>query len=82
MAALERAGLLNEELLILGALFMGLAFTFALPVQTAMVPRLVSEADTEAAMAMNSVSYNAGGHWRLPYRFCSSSLSASAGPSC
>ena len=60
MAVLERAGLLNEALLIVGALFLGVAFTFALPVQTAMVPRLVSEADTEAAMAMNSVSYNAG----------------------
>jgi predicted MFS family arabinose efflux permease len=60
MAGLERAGLLNEELLILGALCLGLAFTFALPVQTALVPRLASEADTEAAMAMNSVSYNAG----------------------
>jgi predicted MFS family arabinose efflux permease len=60
MAVLERAGLLNEYVLIAGALCLGVAFTFALPVQTAMVPRLVSKADTEAAMAMNSVSYNAG----------------------
>lgn len=60
MAGLARAGLLNERLLILGVLLLGLAFTFALPVQTALIPRLASEADTEAAMAMNSVSYNAG----------------------
>jgi predicted MFS family arabinose efflux permease len=60
MAGLDRAGLLNEELLIVGALGLGLAFTFALPVQMALVPRLAEEADTEAAMAMNSVSYNAG----------------------
>ena len=60
IAALKFAGLLSEKPLILGALGLGLAFTFALPLQTAMVPRLVPEADTEAAMAMNSVSYNAG----------------------
>ena len=60
MAGLARAGLLHEGWLILGALLLGLAFTFALPIQTALVPRLVSAADTEAAMAMNSVTYNAG----------------------
>jgi predicted MFS family arabinose efflux permease len=60
IAGLKFAGLLGEKPLILGAMGLGLAFTFALPVQTAMVPRLVREADTEAAMAMNSVSYNAG----------------------
>ena len=45
---------------MVGALVIGLAFTFALLVQTATVPRLVPEGDTEAAMAMNSVSYNTG----------------------
>lgn len=60
MAMLEAAGRLGEATLILGALGLGLAFTFALPVQTALAPRLVPAADTEAAMAMNSVSYNAG----------------------
>jgi MFS family permease len=62
LAGLEEAGALGENGLILGALVMGLLFTFALPVQTAMVPRLVPENQTvtEAAMAMNSVSYNAG----------------------
>ncbi len=60
IATLKFAGLLGEKPLILGAMGLGLAFTFALPLQTAMVPRLVREGDTEAAMAMNSVSYNAG----------------------
>lgn len=60
MAWLQVTGLLNGRLLIVGALGLGLAFTFALPVQVAMVPRLLPRRDTEAAMAMNSVSYNAG----------------------
>ena len=60
MAWLQASGMLDEHLLIAGALGLGLAFTFALPVQTALVPRLAREADTEGAMTMNSVSYNAG----------------------
>jgi MFS family permease len=60
MAWLESAHLMDEHWLVAGALVLGLAFTFALPVQTALIPQLVDEADTEAAMAMNSVSYNAG----------------------
>lgn len=60
MAGLQAIGMLKEPFLVAGALGLGLAFTFTLPVQTAMVPRLVPEAETEAAMAMNSVSYNAG----------------------
>lgn len=60
LAVLRFSGALTERFLIIGALGLGLAFTFALPVQTAMVPRLVPEADTRAAMAMNSVSYNLG----------------------
>jgi MFS family permease len=60
LAYLQFDGMLSERLLVIGALAMGLAFTFSLPVQTAMVPRLVPETDTKAAMAMNSVSYNAG----------------------
>jgi MFS family permease len=51
---------LTELKLTVGALGMGLAFTFALPVQTAMVPSLVPKSDMKAALAMNSVSYNAG----------------------
>ncbi len=60
MAWLQVTGRLDERFLIGGALMLGLAFTFALPVQVAMVPRLLPERDTEAAMAMNSVSYNTG----------------------
>lgn len=60
MAAAQAAGLLSEQFLVLGALILGLAFTFALPLQTALVPRLITDADTEAAMAMNSVAYNTG----------------------
>jgi predicted MFS family arabinose efflux permease len=60
MALLQASGMLGELPLTAGALGLGLAFTFALPVQTALVPRLAPAADTEAAMAMNSVSYNAG----------------------
>jgi MFS family permease len=60
LAALQFSGSLTESSLVLCALGIGFAFTFALPVQTAMVPSLVPEADTKAAMAMNSVSYNAG----------------------
>lgn len=52
--------LLGEQALIAGALALGLAFSLALPLQTSLVPTLVEPADTEAAMAMNSVSYNAG----------------------
>jgi predicted MFS family arabinose efflux permease len=58
LAGLQAAGRLGAPALIIGAMALGLAFTFSLPVQTAMVPRLAR--DTEAAMAMNSVSYNAG----------------------
>jgi MFS family permease len=62
LAVLQASDSLGENGLILGALVLGLLFTFALPVQTALVPRLVPEnqRDAEAAMAMNSVSYNVG----------------------
>jgi MFS family permease len=60
MGLAYRSGLLHEKLLVFGALFLGLAFAVALPVQTALVPTLVSPADTKPAMAMNQVSYNSG----------------------
>jgi MFS family permease len=60
MAYLRFNGALTERALIIGALGIGLCFTLTLPAQTAMVPSLVPAADTKAAMAMNSVSYNAG----------------------
>jgi MFS family permease len=60
LAGLQLTGSLTEPRLALGALAIGLAFAFALPVQTAMVSGLVPEDETKSAMAMNSVSYNAG----------------------
>jgi MFS family permease len=60
LAGLQFSGSLTEAQLTICALGLGLAFVFALPVQTAMVPSLVQEDETKAAMAMNSVSYNAG----------------------
>jgi MFS family permease len=53
-------GTLTERPLVISTLVMGFAFAFALPVQTALIPCLVPETDTKAAMAMNSVSYNTG----------------------
>jgi MFS family permease len=60
LAVLEFAGRLTEAELVVGALGTGLALTFALPVQTAMLSVLVPERDKRAALAMNAVSYNAG----------------------
>jgi predicted MFS family arabinose efflux permease len=60
MAALYFIGMMTEKWLIGGALAIGLAFALATPVQAAMVSRLVPARDTRAALAMNSVSYNAG----------------------
>lgn len=61
LAVLEFGGLLGERSLLAGAFATGLMFTFALPAQSVFIPRLVRSADeTKAAMAMNSVSYNAG----------------------
>jgi len=60
LAYLQFTGMLTARWLVIGALVMGFAFTFALPVQTTMAPRLVRQTDIKAAMAMNSVSYNAG----------------------
>ena len=62
LAVLQVTGALGERALIIGAAGLGLIFTFALPIQTELVPRLVPgrPASTAAAMAMNSVSYNIG----------------------
>jgi MFS family permease len=62
LAVLQIMGSLGELTLIIAATGLGLIFTFVLPIQTELVPRLVPEgpASTAAAMAMNSVSYNIG----------------------
>ena len=64
MAYHRLAGGLTEHDLVLGALVIGFAYALALPVQTALIPALVGQPATkqrvQGAMAMNSVSYNAG----------------------
>jgi MFS family permease len=60
LGGLEATGHLTKVDLGVGSLIMGLAMTFALPVQTSMLSALVPERDKKAALAMNSVSYNAG----------------------
>jgi MFS family permease len=60
LAALQLGGQLTEAELFSGALLTGLALTFALPVQSAMVSALVREADINGAMAINSAAYNVG----------------------
>jgi MFS family permease len=60
MAGLHFAGILTVGWLLAGALGLGFAFALALPVQTALVPKLVRDEDAADAVRMNSVSYNAG----------------------
>ena len=68
LAGLVWSGGLTETWLIAGALLTGLFTTFSLPAQSAIAGALVlpdgdgknGSTDTVAAMAMNSVSYNAG----------------------
>jgi MFS family permease len=60
LALLILLATLTEAELVIGALGTGIALTFALPVQNAMVSALVDEKDTKAAFSMNSVSYNGG----------------------
>jgi MFS family permease len=60
LAVLDFSGVLNERWLVTGAITTGLAFTFALPARNVTVRRLVPEAETESAFAMDSVSYNLG----------------------
>jgi predicted MFS family arabinose efflux permease len=60
LAAAHMLGWMDQRLLIAGALLIGLSYTFSLPMFNAIVPSLVPEEDTKAAMAMNTVSYNIG----------------------
>lgn len=59
-AVLYQTHLLTEAGLAAGAFALGMAYCFALPAFSVLVPTLVPEAETRAAMAMNSVSYNIG----------------------
>ena len=60
LAGLQFAGLLNVAWLVVGAIVIGLAFTFALPARNVTVRRLVGPGQTRPAYAMDSVSYNLG----------------------
>jgi predicted MFS family arabinose efflux permease len=60
LAVLEFQHLLTRDLLVAGALLIGLAFTFALPALSVTVATLVPPAETKRALAMDSVSYNLG----------------------
>jgi predicted MFS family arabinose efflux permease len=60
LAVLYYAGLLTEAGLAVGAFALGMAYCFSLPAFSVLVPALVPEGETRAAMAMNSVSYNIG----------------------
>jgi MFS family permease len=60
MALCYFAGILRLPELFAGALSLGFAYALALPVQTALVPKLAGTASRADAVKMNSVSYNAG----------------------
>jgi len=60
LGIMQFTGLLTEQFLIIGAVTIGLCFTFALPARTVMVRMLVPVKEVKAAMAMDSVSYNLG----------------------
>ncbi|HEX6471472.1 MAG TPA: MFS transporter [Streptosporangiaceae bacterium] len=60
MAWLEFAGLLDQPLLVAGALAIGTAFTFTLPAVSSIIPTLVPATDVKPAMALNAVSFNVG----------------------
>jgi predicted MFS family arabinose efflux permease len=60
LAGLECGGVLRERWLIIGAIGIGVAFTFALPALAVTVPTLVPPGQVKRALAMDSVSYNLG----------------------
>ncbi len=60
LAIAEFGGWLTERELIGGAFVTGLFFTFTAPAQSVMAPVLAPIGDTQAPIAMNSVSYNTG----------------------
>lgn len=60
LAILEFCHALTEWPLVVGALFGGLTFTFALPARNVTVRRLVPAEDTRPAFVMDAVSYNLG----------------------
>ncbi len=60
LAALQLSHALTVPLLYIGAMAIGLAFTFALPALSVTVAGLAREGETKKALALDSVSYNLG----------------------
>jgi MFS family permease len=60
MACCFALGALNPGTLAAGALLLGVGYSLALPVQVTLVPILVRPEHAEAALRMNSASYNSG----------------------
>ncbi len=60
LAGLTFAGQISVPWLVIGALALGLARTFSMPVMYSYVPALVPASDIPAAMQMNSVTFNIG----------------------
>lgn len=60
LATLQFSGTFGISFLIAGATATGIAFTFALPAQSATVAALVPMSAIKRAMAMDSLSYNLG----------------------
>jgi MFS family permease len=60
MAVCYATGVLGPFLLAAGAFLLGVGYSLALPVQVTLVPLLAPPDEAEAAMRMNSVSYNSG----------------------
>jgi predicted MFS family arabinose efflux permease len=60
IAVLRFTGQLTVVWLAAGAFALGMAYCFALPVFSVLVPALVPPQETSAAIAMNAVSYNIG----------------------
>jgi MFS family permease len=60
LAAMYFTGHLTIWYIVAGALLLGLTYTFALPVFSALVPSLVEDHQAKSALMMNTVSYNVG----------------------
>ena len=60
MAVCYAEGKLTAHVLAAGALLLGAGYALSLPLQVSLVPALVNPREAEAALRMNSVSYNAG----------------------
>jgi MFS family permease len=60
LAVLEFMGALSYPWLLVGALLIGLSWTFSFPAFSALIPSLVPSDDVKSAMTLNTVSNNVG----------------------